>query len=467
MNVRVNNIIKYPNMEQIALTSLLTMTLGLIAYRYSKINQEIHKKKAERGYAEWKTIVKGIALPAVFVDLDAFYENLTKLTRLVEESNEKNKHKLDIRLATKSLRSPELIQLALEKGGPLMKGLMCYSAEEADFLWQKNIGNDYLIAYPTVQEFDLTILRNLHLRGAKVQLVLDSIEQMEVVSQIMKELDKENPFPIVIELDTSIRFWNGFIHLGARRSPVHTLTDLKNILEEAKQFSCLQIVGVMAYESILSLTDRNPHKNFLMNAAAWLVRQASASYTAKIRAGVPQVFADAGVELKIFNGGGTPSINFTANEDSGLTELTFGSGILNPALFDYYQNLKSIMLKPSLFFAIPVSRSSDQNYVTAYEGGYPASGPAGQDRLPIVVAPAGIKPTENEGYGEVQTPFNVTFIKPEVGDPIICRPPKSGELAKSFKSYYTFFKTKDPEKPNDNKYEKLIVKTYRGYGKQF
>lgn len=50
------------------------------------------------------------------------------------------------------MRVPELIKHILERGQPVVKGLMCYSATEAEFLFNEFGLDDIMIAYPSVQE---------------------------------------------------------------------------------------------------------------------------------------------------------------------------------------------------------------------------------------------------------------------------------------------------------------------------
>jgi hypothetical protein len=130
------------------------------------------------------------------------------------------------------------------------------------------------------------------------------------------------------------------------------------------------------------------------------------------------------------NGGGTGSVAFTGS-DPVVTEVAVGSGFLCPHLFDGYD------LEPAAFFALPVVRSSDPGFVTCAGGGYVASGATGADRSPIVVAPDGLVPLSLEGWGEVQTPFRWTGdgAAPALGDPVVARHAKAGELAERFATY--------------------------------
>ncbi|MBX3708549.1 MAG: alanine racemase [Gammaproteobacteria bacterium] len=437
----------------------LKVSMALIGayagYQSSQFNDSqetsIDAKRDLAEYAVWRKILKGKPLPAGIVDLDAFDHNLDTLAKVVSDSNKKNTKRKTIRIATKSIRVPALIKHALEREDNLFQGVMCYTVEEAKFLNDQGI-RDIMIAYPTVQYTDLNNLRELHMSGAQVSLVLDNLEQLQLVAKAMNGM--RHPLPIVIEMDTSLRLLEGSIHLGVRRSPVRTSNDLRNILHASKDHPSIKVIGVMAYEAaVAGLPDKNPFKT-MMNFAAVLVRKASIFHVEKIRAQVPEIFKSAGLELKIFNGGGTGSVNFTAAEE-GLTEVTIGSGLLCSHLFDYYSNLQKIGLKPAIFFALPVGRMSDSKYITCSGGGYVASGAPGWDRLPIPISPPGLQPLGEEAYGEVQTPLRVTgLITPKLGGPVLFRPAKAGEIAERFNEYFLISGSQITKN----------VKTYRGYG---
>lgn len=61
----------------------------------------------------------------MIVDLDIFDANVRRLADYARSAGKK------LRLATKSVRVPELIRRAVEVGGEdVMQGLMCFSAKE-------------------------------------------------------------------------------------------------------------------------------------------------------------------------------------------------------------------------------------------------------------------------------------------------------------------------------------------------
>jgi len=50
-----------------------------------------------------------------------------------------------------------MLERIFEKGGSLFKGVMTFTMEETAFLAQKGF-DDFIVAYPTVQESDWTFL---------------------------------------------------------------------------------------------------------------------------------------------------------------------------------------------------------------------------------------------------------------------------------------------------------------------
>lgn len=170
-----------------------------------------------------------------------------------------------------------------------------------------------------------------------------------------------------------------------------------------------------------------------MGLARKLVKASSVPLAARRRRAVVDALRAEGLTIRVVNGGGSGSVTSTGR-DSTCTEVTAGSGFLGAHLFDGYTRLP---FRPAAFFALPVARRSDPDHLTCTGGGYVASGPPGLDRQPIVHAPAGLQPVALEGFGEVQTPFRVGPEAPAlgVGDPVICRHAKAGELAERFTRY--------------------------------
>jgi D-serine deaminase-like pyridoxal phosphate-dependent protein len=158
--------------------------------------------------------------------------------------------------------------------------------------------------------------------------------------------------------------------------------------------------------------------------------------------------------LEFVNGGGTGSLESTA-ADTSVTELTAGSGLVGPTLFDAYRRFAP---EPALLFALPVVRRPGPGLATLFSGGYVASGTGTPDRLPRPWRPAGLRLVGTEGAGEVQTPVHgaaADTLTP--GDRVWMRHAKAGELAERFREYHVL--------GADGKL--TAFPTYRGEGKCF
>lgn len=377
--------------------------------------------------------------PLAFVDLNRFDQNAREMARAVEGTD------LKIRIATKSIRVPELIRRALNSS-PKYQGLMCFSVQEANFLANQGF-DDLLIAYPSVSAEDLQALRELHLSGRQVSMVIDHPKHLEALEAVFKTTP--NKFAVILELDLSISL--GSVVVGVRRSPLKQTGHILDMLSRIRKSSCLKFKGLMAYEAhVAGVGDQNPFKP-KMNLLMKPLRQTCARIIARKR---KQILKDISAHLPedfVFNGGGTGSLSFNREEAGVLTELTAGSGFFCPGLFDYYSNFK---LQPAAFFALQVVRKPEPGWSTCLGGGYVASGEPGWDRVP-----APYSETENlslssfEAAGEVQTPVKTEQEK-EIGDAIVFRHAKAGELMERFNQIYFI---EDGELTTS-------AKTYRGFG---
>jgi D-serine deaminase-like pyridoxal phosphate-dependent protein len=400
-------------------------------------------------------------LPAVLVDLMAFDSNIATLRQQMSSHPETT-----IRIASKSLRVPSLLNRILSTGLPF-KGLMCFAVEEAQFL--SNIGfDDILIGYPTQQKLDYQILRDLHDKQQKlIRIVVDNTKAIEQMNEFMDGINK--PFPVIIEFDASFRLLQGRIHVGARRSPIRTISQLIEVIELIQRLPFLRLEGLMVYEShIAGIGDTNP-VNFWLNPIIRLVKAYSIPQIQQLRREIGQLCSKYG--LTLFNGGGTGSLLSTLAESSVLTEITVGSGFFQPHLFDHYQQNQLMIKKynttllPSCYFALPVGRISDEaEWVTCLGGGYVASGKPGRDKIPIPVFPFGLKVSGDEGTGEVQTPLKIDKRRKKETMKILkqhgivyFRHAKGGELAERFMKFLLIENGKIVE----------TAKTYRGYGQCF
>ncbi|MBI1946162.1 MAG: alanine racemase [Deltaproteobacteria bacterium] len=379
----------------------------------------------ESPHDRWQRLrraIKDVPLPCALVDLDALEQNARTLDAIARD------HKKTLRLATKSVRCPRLIRLILEGGQGTVRGLMTYTASETAFLAAEG-HDDLLLAYPTAQRSDAELLAGLCAQGKTVAVVCDDEVQLAVLDAAAARADTK--LGICAELDVSYRPAPG-LHLGGRRSPLHTPADVVAFAARVRAHAHLRFDGVMAYEGhIAGSTDKNPFTP-VMNVPKRLVKLLSKDKVAHTRAQAASALRAAGHELRVVNGGGTGSLRWASDEDA-LTEVTAGSGYVDSQLFSYYRDLH---LEPAAYFALQVVRRPAPGIVACHGGGYVASGEAGVDRLPTPALPAGGALIGFEGAGEVQTPVVLPRgVDVAPGEPFFFRHAKAGELAEHFTEY--------------------------------
>ncbi|MBK3638336.1 amino acid deaminase/aldolase [Streptomyces sp. MBT97] len=325
--------------------------------------------------------------PLALVDLDAFDANAEDLVRRAGGK--------PIRVASKSVRCRTLLERVLAKDG--FAGIMSFTLAES--LWLARSGfEDILLAYPSAD------------RGAFAELV-DDVAQLDLIDGARGE--GREVIRVCLELDTSLKLLGGRLRVGALRSPLHSPAQVADVARAVSRRPGFRLVGIMAYEGhIAGVGDAVAGRPFRSRAIR-LMRA--------VRAVVP--------DLEYVNGGGTGSVQHTAAEDA-VTEIAAGSGLYVPRLFDNYTSFSG---RPAALFAQPVVRRPGVGIVTVLGGGYPASGAAGPDRLPVPYLPEGLRYDPQEGPGEVQTPLLGSPADDLlIGDKVWFRHAKAGELCERF-----------------------------------
>lgn len=388
-----------------------------------------------------RTALRDQELPAAIVSLDAFDRNVERYAALARAAGKA------VRVASKSIRVPELLRRAFDRSGGAFRGLLCFSAAEAALLVDRGF-DDLVVAYPPGHLDDWRTIAALAGAGKKVAAMVDSVEHVHLAAIAAGSRDRVTQVPIAIDADMSYRVLG--IHLGARRSPVRDQTSLSRLVDAIASEPRVRCVGLMGYEAqVAGVGDANPFHP-LRN---WLVRCLRAISIPDVRR--RRALARAIVEAKlgplpIVNGGGTGSFRECLEEDT-LTEVTVGSGLLQSQLFDYY---RGAIAEPALAFALRVTRRPDEDVVTCQGGGFVASGASGEDRLPVPFVPEGLRLVGDEGAGEVQTPVRGRAARSlAIGDVVLFRPAKAGEIAERFDRYMLYEGGRLRSTP-----------TYRGFG---
>lgn len=391
-------------------------------------------------------------LPCAVLDLSAFDRNLDRQRALARA------HGLPLRLATKSVRAPALLRRCLARGGSDLRGLLCFSVAEAEALAGQG-HDDLFVAYPPSLRrgdgHDLARASALAARGVSLVLAVDSREAIEAAAGEARRVG--TALSLALCVDMSLELAGGRVHLGVRRSPLRRADAIVTLARLVADTEGAHFAGLLCYEAqVAGLPDRNPFAR-VENPIKELIRRRSITDVAQRRREIVEALAGAGLAPSLVNGGGTGSLDSTTRE-SGVTEVSAGSGLFKPLLFDYFHDAHVRALEPSLYFALEVTRIPGPGWATVSGGGYVASGSAGPDKLPRPVFPAGLTLDDMEGAGEVQTPLRVsrgTTLR--LGDVVLFRHAKAGELCERFAEILVV----EGERVVDR------VPTYRGLGWSF
>jgi D-serine deaminase-like pyridoxal phosphate-dependent protein len=348
--------------------------------------------------------------PTYVVDLDAFDANAADLARRAGGT--------PVRVATKSLRVPALVARALEQPG--FHGVLAYTLREALWLCEQGLSDDVVMGYPTVDRPALARLTGDADASAAVTLMVDDVAQLDVVDAARTS---HRTVRVALDVDAGLRV--GSAHVGPKRSPLREVGQVLDVARAVVERPGFALVGAMTYEGqVAGVPDDVPDQR-ARSLVVRRVKQASVSQLAHRRAEVLAALREL-ADLDFLNAGGSGSIE-TSSGDPSVTEVTAGSGLLVPALFDHY---RSFTPRPAAFFAVPVVRRPADDCVTVAGGGLVASGPTGKDRSPLPWAPPGLHLTGLEGAGEVQTPLvGAGAGTLRIGDLVWFRHAKSGEVA--------------------------------------
>jgi D-serine deaminase-like pyridoxal phosphate-dependent protein len=417
--------------------------------------------RGEREHARLEHATAALDAPFALIDLDALRANADDLERRAAG--------LPIRLASKSLRCRALQQRVLERAG--FGGTLAFTLPEA--LWLASHGvDDILVAYPTGDARALGELAERSPAAAeRITVMVDSVEQLDWIDRVLAaarggdarggdgDARGGGELRVCIDVDAGWRALGGRVRIGVKRSPTHSPADAAELARAIVSRTRLRLVGVMMYEAqIAGVGDRPP--GHALRAAAIRAMQALSArdLLARRRAvvdAVHHVLAAAGrPPLELVNGGGSGDVELCAR-DGALSEVTAGSGLYGPTLFDAY---RAFAPRPAALFALPVVRRPGAGVVTALGGGYLASGPADAARLPRPHLPRGLRLDGQEGAGEVQTPLlGAAAEKLAIGDRVYMRHAKAGELCERFASLHVL----DGDEIVDE------LPTYRGEGQCF
>jgi D-serine deaminase-like pyridoxal phosphate-dependent protein len=380
-------------------------------------------------FSRYGPLTADLEPPFAVVDLAAFRRNADDLVRRAAGT--------PIRVASKSVRCRALIAEAI--GRPGFRGVMSYALPEALWLARNGV-DDILMGYPTVHREALRTLAGDAEAARRITLMVDDVEQLALIKAVAGGGER---IRVCLDVDASLRIFGQ--HLGVRRSPLRTPDQVQAIARRIAADDAFELVGVMFYEAqIAGLPDTSP-------AVRWVKRRSAAELADRRGAVVDAVKQVAA--LTLVNSGGSGSIE-VSSADPSVTEVTAGSGLYGPTLFDRYDVFRA---EPAVAYALGVVRRPATGIATLFGGGYVASGPAKKSRLPSPTWPTGLRLLGTEGAGEVQTPVQGEAARGlKIGDRVWMRYAKAGEMCERFDVLHAIDGDRLSELP-----------TYRGEGQNF
>ncbi|HCU49436.1 MAG TPA: alanine racemase, partial [Micromonosporaceae bacterium] len=332
---------------------------------------------------------------------------------------------------------------------PGYRGALAFTLAEA--LWLAETVDDIVVGYPSVDRAALRALGSSEELAAKVTVMVDAPEQLDFIDAVLPPSQRV-PIRVCLELDSS---WKSKVlgHVGVHRSPVHSAEQARTLAQTVVARPGFTLVGLMGYEAQVAGLGNAPIGQPVQARLIRAMQKASMAELAPRRAEAVAAIRSVAA-LEFVNGGGTGSLEATRN-DASVTELSAGSGLFGPHLFDNYSHFSPA---PAAAFALPVVRRPAPDRVTLLGGGWIASGQAGPSRLPQPVWPTGLKLLAREGAGEVQTPVvGPAARRLRVGDRVWLRHTKAGELSEHTNELHIV----------DGFTLAGTVPTYRGEGKAF
>ncbi|WJL96003.1 alanine racemase [Microbacterium sp. ET2] len=412
------------------------MTIDLLAQdATAKSSGELWRAPA-RYWAEMSAATAHLPAPVAAIDRGALAFNA--LDMMVRAGG------VPIRVASKSIRVREVLDAVLRLPG--YRGILAFTLAEA--LWLSSDHDDIVLGYPTIDRRSLARLAADEEAARRITLMVDDPGQLDLIDAVVPATARTE-LRVAVDVDASWRT-PGLGHVGVHRSPLHTAQDAVSLARVIVERPGFRLVGLMMYEAQIA---GQPDATGAGDAVIRWMQRRSAEELRERRGEVVRRVGEL-AHLDFVNGGGTGSLERTA-ADLAVTELTAGSGLLAGHLFDGYRSFDPA---PAAAFALDIVRMPAPDVATVLGGGWVASGPAAQSRLPRPVWPAGLRLLPREGAGEVQTPLRgPAAAHLAIGDRVWFRHAKSGELAERVERF---------ELVSDGGIVAGIP-TYRGEGKAF
>src|SRR5215213_2978052 len=147
--------------------------------------------------------------PLAVLDLDALDANAHDLVRRATGK--------PIRVASKSVRNRDVLRRVLALPG--------FAGVLPEALWLAEgdapVSTDVVVGYPTADRAALRRLAADETAAGRVTLMVDSVAQLDLVDAVVPP-GRRPRLRICLDVDASLRAAGGRVHVGVRRSPVHS-----------------------------------------------------------------------------------------------------------------------------------------------------------------------------------------------------------------------------------------------------
>ncbi|MFL6094705.1 MAG: alanine racemase, partial [Blastococcus sp.] len=249
---------------------------------------------AERARARLDDATADLDPPLAVLDLDALDANADDLVRRASGK--------PIRVASKSVRNRGVLRRVLARPG--FAGVLAYTLPEA--LWLSGgddpVSTDVVVGYPSADRSALRRLAADEDAAGRVTLMVDSVEHLDLVDSLVPA-GRRPALRICLDVDASLRAAGGRVHVGVRRSPVHSAADAAALARRVSDRRGFELVGLMAYEAQIAGVQDAPAGRPLRGLAVRRMQEFSGRELTGRRA---EIVAAVGAvaPLEFVNGGG-------------------------------------------------------------------------------------------------------------------------------------------------------------------
>ncbi|GAA4648952.1 DSD1 family PLP-dependent enzyme [Kistimonas scapharcae] len=275
--------------------------------------------------------------PVLIVDLNRVDQNLERVKAHLGDPSQ-------VRIAAKSLPSPELIRYLLEKLGS--NRLMSFHLPFLLQQFRSFPGSDFLVGKPFPVTAVKTFLRNLSdeekARIVEIQWLIDTPSRLHQYLALAREQGLQ--FRVNVEID-----------VGLHRGGIQTLEALDQIMaliNDAPEH--LIFSGFMGYDAHLAKAPALPWKQ---GEARQQARSEAMAIYQRFVNHVRETWPDSYRDDLCLNGAGSMTYQLYPEGDQGcLNDFTIGSSFVKPTDFDLPTLTDH---QPGLFIATPVLKKLD------------------------------------------------------------------------------------------------------------